>query len=103
GSAFRDSTKFFMPLMLFGGILIGISIEEIGKKFKLVYLLSFIFILFLAWQVLVGRLNGTLNLKNPNLTDFKKINELIIKDNGFFRDAWFNEISPFAYHTDEKQ
>ncbi len=103
GSVYRDSTKFFIPLMLIGGILIGVAIEELAKRIKFVRVFAFIFMLLLVWQAIFGRLNGVLG-KNPDLSDYQKIYHLISGDNSdFFRSAWFNEISPFSYHTQEKQ
>lgn len=108
GIIFRDSTKFFIPLILIAAILIGIAFEEITKLFKSKYLkltfisFSFLFILFLVWQAIFGKLNGVLG-KNPDLGSYQKINNLINNQNGFLRDAWFIEKSPFAFHTETKQ
>lgn len=104
GSVFRDSTKFFIPLTLIGGILIGITIFELSKKFnkKIIYLLFTCYFLFLVWQGFAGRLNGVLG-KNVDSSDFQKFEQLISSQNGFFRTAWFTEKSPFSPHTEEKQ
>ncbi len=100
GSVFRDSTKFFIPLTLIAGILIGVTVEKINKKLFGVFV--FVYILFLVVPVFTGKLNGVLG-KNPNLSDYQKIYNLFLRDTGTFRDAWFNEKSPFAYHTEQKQ
>ncbi len=107
GSVMRDSTKFYMPLMLFGGMLIGISVEEIisrlGKRISLIFQgIVFLFFLFLVWQTLLGRMNGVLG-KNSDLSSYQRIEEKISSQNGFLRSAWFTEKSPFAFHTEEKQ
>lgn len=109
GSVFRDSTKFFIPLTLFAGVLIGLSVEQISKKFKsnnlkLIFQISvYLYILFLIWQGLFGKLNGVLG-KNPNVSDFQKVYQYVSNDNyNFERTAWFTEKSPFAFHTESKQ
>jgi hypothetical protein len=109
GSVFRDSTKFFIPLLLLAGILIGISIEELVEKVKnnfyknLLLGTFYLLILILVWPAIFGRLNGVLG-KNPNLDDYQQIYRLISDDsNKFLRTAWFTEKSPFAFHTEEKQ
>lgn len=100
GSVFRDSTKFFIPLILIAGILVGSTVEMINKKF--LGILVFIHFLLLVGPAFAGQLNGVLG-KNPNLSDYQKIYKLISNDSGSFRSAWFNEKSPFAYHTQVKQ
>ncbi len=100
GSVFRDSTKFFIPLVLLGGILIGKTVDIINKKFFTVSV--FIYILVLVNPLFLGRLNGALG-KNPDISDYQKIYSLISSDQDFLRSAWFNEKSPFAFHTEEKQ
>lgn len=108
GSVFRDSTKFFIPLTLVGGILIGISVENISKLLKgkkMVFVAqgaAFIFILLLVWQAFFGKMSGVLG-KDINLSDYQKIYNLISQDSGFIRSAWYTERSPFAFHTEGKQ
>ncbi|HWA51998.1 MAG TPA: hypothetical protein VG895_03030 [Patescibacteria group bacterium] len=106
GSVFRDSTKFFIPLLLFGSILIGVAIEEISRRVNkysfLVKALGFIIILFLVWQVVVGKMNGSLG-RNIDIGDYEKIYNTLVAQNDFFRDAWFNEISPFSFSNNNNQ
>ncbi len=100
GSVFRDSTKFFIPLILIGGILIGLTVEKVNKK--LFSIAVFVFLLFLVWQAFFGKLNGVLG-GVPDISPYQSVYKLISEDNSFSRSLWFYEKSPFAYHTDDKQ
>jgi len=100
---FRDSSKFFTPLILFGSILIGNTIEELNKKYPkgIVLGLSFILILLLVNPLFLGKLNW--NLSNKDNAKFDSINNLIKNDkDSFFRTAWFYEKSPIIYETMDK-
>src|SRR5258708_4812700 len=100
GSVFRDSTKFFIPLILIAGILIGKSVEIL--KHKLIYIFVFIYLTLLITPAIVGNIQGVLG-KNQDLSDYQKVYNLISKDNNFSRTAWFIEKSPFAFHLETKQ
>ncbi len=100
GVIFRDSTKFFIPLMLLGGILLGETVEFVNKK--IFSGAVFLYVLLLVNQAVFGNLNGVLG-KNIDISDFEKIRNEIVSQDGFLRSAWFTERSPFAYHTENKQ
>ncbi len=102
-SGFRDTTKFFIPLVLFGGILIGNSIEKISKVSstlisQIAVIVSYIFILLLVVPALLGRLNFVLSSRVAN-GDFNKIYLNLKNDNSFFRTAWLPERHPLTYET----
>lgn len=102
--AFRDSTKFFAPLLLFGGVLIGINVERIGGLLKsfLAPFAVYAYLLFLIHPALLGGLNGVLSGRElPH--DFKVIYENLRENSSFFRTAWFPERHPFGFHTEGKQ
>lgn len=105
GYAFRDSTKFFIPLALFGGILIGNTVEKlfvILQKRKITsYILlftSYIYLLFLVHPAIFGKLNFVLSQRKHSL-DFTKIYDQLRKENKFFRTVWFPEKHPLTYET----
>lgn len=109
GSAFRDSTKFFVPLLLFVGILTGITGETIGKFLKnyptplrrSVWLLGCLYLFFLVHPAILGNLNGVLAGREfPR--DFEAIHQKLAREENFLRTAWFPERSPFAFHTEGK-
>lgn len=105
GSAFRDSSKFFIPLILFAGILIGSTIENIIKRFKVNNIISFIvlivcylYLLFLIAPALSGNLNFVLSDRKHS-QDYQMIYQTLKKDEGFYRTVWFPEKYPLAFET----
>jgi hypothetical protein len=103
GFAFRDSTKFFIPLILFGGILIGETINSLQSKFKSKIFLvpAYIFLLFLIYPALSGKLNFNLSNRMAG-GDFRIIYEKLKEEDSFFRTVWFPEKHPLAFETLDK-
>lgn len=102
GIAFRDSTKFFTPLLLFAGILIGVTIELLPKKLKgLFVILAYIYILFLVHPAILGQLSGVLKIREVP-RDYEIIANKLDEEDGFLRTAWFPERPPFAFHSEAK-
>ncbi len=107
GSSFRDSSKFFIPLILYGALLIGNSIEFIYKNISKVLLKRlflfavYLYVLFLVFPALAGKLNFVLSRRITN-TDSNKIYENINGKPGFFRTAWFSEVEPTSFESFEK-
>ena len=102
-SLFRDSTKFFIPIILFSGILIGQTVDDLSKnKNKLVSRAApvavYLFLLFLVHPALFGQLNGALSSK-PLEADYQRVADNISRENNLFRTAWFTAKPPFAYHS----
>lgn len=109
GFAFRDSTKFFAPLILFAGLLIGMTTEYLAEFLgnrltplrNSVRLLIYAYLLFLIYPAFFGKLNGVLSARSfPS--DFEVIHQKLAEEEGFFRTLWFPERSPFVFHTEEK-
>jgi len=98
GFAMRDSTKFFIPLTLFGGILIGLAAEKFKGKWTT--LIIYIYLLFLVFPAVVGNLNFVLSNRTHS-TDLDKIYKNLKKESGFFRTAWFPEQHPLAFQAEE--
>lgn len=100
GFAFRDSTKFFIPLTLIGGILIGNTVEKIQSKFKFKYFFIFvyIFLLILTKDAILGKMNFVLSSRE-NVSDFQRIYEGLRQDGSFYRNAWLPEKYPTSYET----
>lgn len=96
GTAFRDSSKFFIPVVLFGGILIGRTVELLPKVKVCVYA----YILFLIFPAFAGKLNFLLS--NHKLDpSFSAIYENLRADPTEFRTVWFPEKHPLSYETYE--
>lgn len=109
GTGFRDSTKFFIPLFLFGGILIGMNVKYLRDKWQKFGWFGvaavYVYLLFLIYPALLGPpaggLNGVLTQKFlPE--DFKIVRDKLTKENDFFRTSWFPERHPFGFHTEGK-
>lgn len=100
GIAFRDSTKFFVPLILLGGILIGQTAERIQSKFKnnIIVILLYGYMVFLVNPALLGKMNFVLSNRTHS-QDFQKIYENLNKDDSFFRTVWLPERNPLTYET----
>lgn len=103
-NSFRDSTKFFAPLILFAGILIGNfanSLFELLKRRPVVAYGSLVFLwaylLFLLYPAF-GGLGGVLSLKHTT-REFVDIGELVAKDPNFSRSVWFPEKHPFVFQN----
>lgn len=98
-SAFRDSSKFFAPLALFAGFLIGTTVEKLNSK-----ILAFgiyIFLLFLISPALAGKMNFVLS-ERQHSGDYKIVYENLRNKDGFFRTVWFPERYPLAFYTQDR-
>jgi hypothetical protein len=103
GFAFRDTTKFFIPLTLVGGILIGQTVNNLVGKFgsKVIAVLVCCYIVALVSPVIFGKLN--FNLSGQQLSgDYQTIYEKLRDGTGFFRTAWFPEKAALSFETENK-
>lgn len=99
GFAFRDSSKFFIPLTLIGGILIGRTVDVIRSKFKLFPVFIYLFLLFSVSPVFLGKVNFVLSDRKVG-NDFQVIYQNVSKQNSFFRTLWFSEKHPLAFESE---
>lgn len=99
GFAFRDSTKFFIPTILFAGILIGNTIDKINK---LAFSASvYLFVLITVIPAVTGELNFVLSGRKDS-EDYKAVYEYLNKEEGFLRTVWFPEKHALSFETEEK-
>lgn len=98
GIVFRDSTKFYIPVILFAGILIGWTVEVIKRSWFTV--ITFLFIIFLVSPTISGKMNFVLSGRAQS-SDFVKIYNNLKNGSGFFRTAWFPERHPMAFETEQ--
>ncbi len=95
GYAFRDSTKFFVPLMIVASISLAISLqkfEEGVKNYQLIVVGKLIVVGLLIvsiYPALSGSLTGILTTRLDG--DYQKIYQNIKQDEGFGRSLWFPE------------
>lgn len=99
--AFRDSTKFYIPLILTGSTLFSLSAQIIfnsaNKIRPLLFISMFIYLLLLVHPAILGNLTGALSIKNPNPSFFDIYQK--IKDEKFYRTIWFPETPPLAFSS----
>ncbi len=98
GVIFRDSTKFYIPAILFAGILIGRAVETLKKPWLGVGI--FLYMIFLVYPAILGKMNFVLSARDHD-RDFVKIYENLKRENGFFRIAWFPERHPLTYEAED--
>ncbi|KKU10553.1 MAG: hypothetical protein UX13_C0009G0015 [Candidatus Woesebacteria bacterium GW2011_GWB1_45_5] len=97
GWVFRDPTKFFMPVILFAGILIGRTVEAFPK----IKIPAYLYILFLISPAISGKLNFLLSAHTPD-PSYKTVYEELKKDGSEFRTVWFTRKHPLSYETKGK-
>ena len=103
GFAFRDATKFFIPLMLLSSTLLSLTVNtvftKLGKRKILstpFYLFVYVYILLLIWPAFFGKLTGVLSGK-PFDENYKIVYHFLQNDKPFFRTLWFPERPPLAF------
>jgi len=96
GVVFRDSSKFFIPLILFAGFLIGNTLDLL--KNNLFKFIGFLYVLFLISPVFLGKMNFMMSNKTMN-DDFSKISEEISSQDQEFRTVWFTNKNPLGYES----
>ncbi|EKD94491.1 MAG: hypothetical protein ACD_26C00034G0026 [uncultured bacterium] len=96
GFIYRDSSKFFIPVVLFAGMMIGHTFDLL--KNNLFKFLGFIYIIFLIAPALFGKMNF---LMSDNISDpsFSSIAQNIKKQNNYFRTLWFTNKNPLSYES----
>ncbi len=107
GSVFRDSSKFFIPMFLLGGILIGNTVDSLSNLFRNIYLKWFVFsavylyLLILIFPAIVGTMNFNLSARNGS-SDDQIIYEHLRQESDDFRTLRFNEKPQTAFETANK-
>ena len=109
GEAFRDSSKFFAPTILFSAILIGATSEKmfnlLTKKSELLgkagLCVVVVYLLSLILPAIKGDLNGVLAGRKIN-EEIESVNNAIRADEKIFRTVWFPEKHPWGFNTFKK-
>lgn len=104
-SLFRDSTKFFFLVVTSYSILLGVSIEEIIKKFRDLKRVKIIFLILLATYFLIlvrpiwmGQMTGTFSSTSFQ-NEYFKLGNLLESDENFSRVFWIPSIPPLGYSS----
>ncbi|MDO8619134.1 MAG: hypothetical protein Q7R49_04310 [Candidatus Daviesbacteria bacterium] len=107
GFAFRDSSKFFIPLLLSTSVLLSFSVDKletlISKKFYyyIVIFLIYGYLLLLVLPGITGNLTGVL-AGGESDHGYNQIYRQISQTPGFFRTLWFPEKPALAFANWEK-
>lgn len=98
GIVFRDSSKFFIPVILFAGILIGKTMSRL-RGFRL-QVLGYVFLLMLIIPALFGKMNFLLSNHNVD-ESYQKIAQTLSSQNEEFRTIWFTRKNPLSYESEK--
>lgn len=105
--AFRDSTKFFTPLILVAGILIGLAVQNLQSFFKnsllskAIPIIVFVYLIYLIHPALSGRMHGVLEAhKFPS--NLQVIADNFTEEKEFFRSVWLPEWQALSFSTERK-
>ena len=103
GELLRDSTKFFLPLMLFVSILISISSEKLVEKFKkmsiIVPLAFSLFLLLLIVPAMTGKLSGLFASEPTDIKVYNDINKVVASQPSPYRFLFFPERPAYISET----
>ncbi|MBU0570307.1 hypothetical protein KKB40_06070, partial [Patescibacteria group bacterium] len=108
-SMFRDSTKFFFLVALSYSVLIGITVDELVKRFnwslvighwslKVFPLLLTTYYLLLINPVWMGQMTGTFS-EPYNKEEFLVVADRFQNDQGFSRIFWIPTKAPLGYSS----
>lgn len=98
--SFRDSTKFFIPLILVASILLAKTLE--GVKSNLFSFIVYLYLLILILPALTGNLSGVLAGRKFD-ENYHKIYQNLVSDKNFYRTIWFPERPPFGFSAKGKE
>lgn len=107
GSIFRDSTKFFMPLTLIAGMLIGNTFDKLSVLFKnmafrvAIFGLFYLYLISLIAPAITGKLNFNLSGRAESV-DYTTIATHLNADAEKFNSIWFNDKPQIAFQTQDK-
>ena len=96
GYIFRDSSKFFIPVVLFAGFLIGNTLDLLKNNY--LKLIGFLYILFLISPVFFGKMNFMMS-GNTSDNSYLEISKEISSQNQEFRTLWFTNKNPLSYES----
>lgn len=101
--AFRDATKWYIPIALSYAVLIPFFIEHITKQkwIKNILLATvYAYWLFLLFPVFTGQVKGTFVQKEiPK--DYIALHDFLVKEKGFYRTLWVPSLQRFGYFTND--
>ena len=98
-SLFRDSTKFFFLICLSYTVLIGITVDELGKRFqkaKIIFvILITAYLILLIRPVWMGKMTGTFS-SQPLNNEYLQLNKIFESDKQSSKVFWIPTIAPLT-------
>lgn len=98
GSTLRDSSKFFTPLVLFGGVLIGSAVDRFKNLWVKVAI--YLFLLLLISPAVLGKMNFVLSSKVQS-SDYQKIYKHLKNNPGEYKTLWFPERPTLGFQSEK--
>lgn len=101
--AFRDATKWYIPIALSYAVLIPFFIENVTKqKWTKNILLTIVFVywLFLLIPVFMGQVKGTF-VSQEVPKEYIALHNFLVKERGFYRTLWVPSLQRFGYFTND--
>lgn len=101
GFAFRDSAKFYVPLLLVASLLIAGTAELISKKTKYapaLLLAIYFYLLLLVYPAFTGGLTGVLTKNLNSDQEYQNLYQQLRTEKNT-RSLWFPEKSPLAFSS----
>ena len=99
GFAFRDSSKFFIPLALMVGVMVGAMVDKVNWNPFGILVLGYLMVLVLP--VFRGEMNFVLSDRWQR-DDIKQLSQRIEEESSEFRTAWFPERNPMTFLTERR-
>ena len=107
--AFRDASKFYIPLILIGGLLLSFTLSGLEKIIRnkkiwnIFILLIYGYLIILIYPAFLGNLRGVLGPQNViQENDYQLITNNLNKDQSFFRSLYIEEKPAKFFGTYEK-
>jgi len=101
--AFRDATKWYIPIALSYAILIPFFIENVTKQ-KLIKtilpVIIFAYWIFLLFPAFTGQVKGTFAQREiPK--EYIALHDFLVKENGSHRTLWVPSLQRFGYFSND--
>ncbi|MBI3103834.1 hypothetical protein HYZ05_02755 [Candidatus Daviesbacteria bacterium] len=95
-SIFRDPAKFYFLICIAYTILIGFSLQAMGKLAKIIPFVFLLYIVWLARPVYLGQMSGLFSFPSFE-KEFNLLSEVIKEDKQFSRVFWIPNSAPLGY------
>ncbi|MBI2085873.1 hypothetical protein HYT74_00870 [Candidatus Daviesbacteria bacterium] len=95
-SVFRDPAKFYFLICISYSVLIGFSLQAMGKLAKIIPFVFLLYIVWLARPVYLGQMSGLFS--NPSFQqEYSQLANVLAGDENFSRVFWIPTVAPLGY------